>query len=323
MLNILPKCVNIVDYSGGYETRKKIVVKMGCCICAVVTYAFYVLIAFVIYKIYEAFFKSFPIPKLDTTKNWGKGQELNSDPKTFHIRATEAQLKKLKEQLLETDFLREPLEDSNFVYGTNPNALIDIVKYWRETYLAKWQEREEYLNKFPQYLTKVQGLDVHYIHAKPEKSNKKVIPLLIQHGWPGSIREFYEIIPKLIDTNNDTDFVFEAKTPSLAGFGWSEATTKKDFILLEYATVLRNLMIQLGHKQFLVQGGDWGSIVGNYLTTLYPENVIGYHSNMCTINTPMAYIKCYIMLLLHSVHRISYNQAVRISTSHLLQRLWT
>lgn len=281
---------------------------MGCALCGILNYVFIGFIAFVTYKIYVKLFKPKPIPKLNTKKYWGAGEEPAegdcTEVKSFKIKASEDQLKKLKEQLSDTDFLRSPLEDSAFKNGFNADKLKKIAKYWRDEYLPKWSSQEQFLNKFPQFTTKVQGLDIHFIHAKPidngKLESKRVIPLLILHGWPGSIREFYEVIPKLITPNDENDFVFEVIAPSLPGYGWSQGASKGGFGSLHYATVLRNLMLKLNFDRFLVQGGDWGSIIGNQLTTLYPENVIGYHSNMCLVSTPLAFIKMLIASLFPS-----------------------
>ncbi|KAG4073588.1 hypothetical protein HA402_000812 [Bradysia odoriphaga] len=88
-----------------------------------------------------------------------------------------------------------------------------------------------------------------------------------------------------------TDPIFEVIAPSLPGFAWSEGSSKTGFGVAEMAVVLRNLMIRLGYKRFYIQGGDWGSILGSTIAQLFPENVIGYHSNMCVVNSPLALIK--------------------------------
>jgi juvenile hormone epoxide hydrolase len=123
------------------------------------------------------------------------------------------------------------------------------------------------------------------------KSGTKVYPILLLHGWPGSVREFYELIPKLTAQSPDKDFVFEVVAPSLPGYGFSEAAAKTGLGITEMAIIMRNLMIRLGFEKFYVQGGDWGSMIGNDVLTLFPENVLGYHSNMCTVMTPIQTIK--------------------------------
>lgn len=117
------------------------------------------------------------------------------------------------------------------------------------------------------------------------------------HGWPGSVREFYELIPILTTDNVNSDYVFEVIAPSLPGFAWSEGTTKTGFGPAEIAVVMHNLMQRLGHERYIIQGGDWGAIIGSNIATLFPESVIGYHSNYCPIHTPLAIAKKFIASL--------------------------
>lgn len=147
------------------------------------------------------------------------------------------------------------------------------------------------------YLIKRFRLKVHFIHAKPtpkQATGKTIVPLLLIHGWPGSVREFYEIIPKLTSPSAQHNVVFEVIAPSLPGYGFSQAASKTGFGPIEMSIVLRNLMIRLGHQRFYVQGGDWGSILGSNIATIFPKNVIGYHTNMCFSNSPLTHLKIFI-----------------------------
>lgn len=138
---------------------------------------------------------------------------------------------------------------------------------------------------------------MHFLHVKPTEQSAKgktVIPMLLLHGWPGSIREFYDIIPLLISPNSNSNYIFEVIAPSLPGYGWSQGAAKKNFGPAEISVVLKNLMDRLGHSKFVIQGGDWGSIIGATVATLYPDNVIAYHSNLCTITTPLSIMKLFI-----------------------------
>lgn len=140
-------------------------------------------------------------------------------------------------------------------------------------------------------------LNVHFIHVKPTakaSAGQTVVPLLLIHGWPGSVREFYEIIPKLTAANKHHNLVFEVVVPSLPGYGFSQGASKTGFGPVEMSVVLRNLMIRLGHQRFFIQGGDWGSILGSHIATIFPENVLGYHSNMCFSNGASTHLKIFI-----------------------------
>lgn len=133
-------------------------------------------------------------------------------------------------------------------------------------------------------------LKIHFIHTKSQAAKtKNVVPLLLIHGWPGSVREFYEIIPKLTAYNEDTSFVIVA--PSLPGYGWSDPARIPGLNPTQVAVILRNLMVSLGYDRFLIQGGDWGSLIGSSIATLFPQNVIAYHSNMCATLSPGGMLK--------------------------------
>ncbi|XP_055839479.1 juvenile hormone epoxide hydrolase 2-like [Episyrphus balteatus] len=252
----------------------------------------------VLYQNYRNISKPLPPPALDVNAYWGPGlassYKEDASIKPFTIKYAEA-VNDLKQQLARPLKLHAPLEDVNFEYGFNSKALRNVITYWRDNYLTRWSEREQFLNQFPQFTTQIQGLKIHFLHVKPTKpGTKKVVPLLLLHGWPGSVREFYELIPFLTTPSKDSDYVFEVIAPSLVGYGWSQGASKKNFGAAEMAVVFRNLMLRVGHKKFLIQGGDWGSIIGSNVATLFPENSIGYHSNLCFTNSLVANIKGFI-----------------------------
>lgn len=114
---------------------------------------------------------------------------------------------------------------------------------------------------------------------------------MLIHGWPGSVREFYEVVPKLTSASGIDGVVFEVIVPSLPGYGWSDGASLPGLGPAEMAVILRNLMVKLGHNRFLVQGGDWGSLIGTNIATLFPENVIGFHSNLCASLSPYSFLK--------------------------------
>lgn len=175
-----------------------------------------------------------------------------------------------------------PLENINFEYGFNTNYLKKVVEFWKTKY--NWREREVFLNSFPHFKTYVDGLDLHFIHVKPQKVDKniRVLPLLLLHGWPGSVREFYELIPLLTTPQKNVDFVFEVIVPSLPGYGFSEGASKPGLGPAQVAVVMKNLMDRLGFKKFYAQGGDWGALIVSHLGTLFPKR---YVVNTCTVRT--------------------------------------
>lgn len=190
-----------------------------------------------------------------------------------------------------THDIQTPLEGVQQHYGINGNLLGEILDHWKTKY--NWREREQFLNQYPQFLTKIQGLDVHFLHVKPKKidAGVKVFPLLMLHGWPGSVREFYEIVPLLTTKQTGNNFVFELIVPSLPGYGFSQGASKKGLSATNMAVIFKNLMARLGFKKYYVHGGDWGSIITAHMGRLYPDKVLGVHNTMCYVNTPLSMIK--------------------------------
>ncbi|KAL3288641.1 hypothetical protein HHI36_003074 [Cryptolaemus montrouzieri] len=232
-----------------------------------------------------------PVPTLDETW-WGPGTPSAGDKsiRPFKIAVEDEVLKDLQYRLKHTRDLPPPLEGAQQNYGMNSKLTKKIVDFWLNDY--KWKEREQFLNKFPQFKTNIQGLDIHFLHVKPkETKGLKVLPLLLIHGWPGSVREFYEIIPLLTTPQNGRNFVYEVIVPSLPGYGFSSAAVRPGLGAPQMTVVMKNLMKRLNFEKFYVQGGDWGAIISTYLATLFPHNVIAMHSNMCSAMSAKSALK--------------------------------
>lgn len=205
--------------------------------------------------------------------SWSIDSSVKEDTaiRPFRINIDEKILVDLKERLRGTRYHGESLEGVNFTYGFNSNALKNIVDYWTKKY--DWRKQERYLNSFPQFKTSIEGIQVHFIHVKPHKTND-IKPILLVHSWPGSVIEFYKIIPLLVRDG------FEVIVPSLPGYGFSEAPQKPGFDVMHAGRVLSKLMTRIGHEKFYYHGGDWGSIVGKAISVLFPERILGYHSTL-------------------------------------------
>lgn len=117
------------------------------------------------------------------------------------------------------------------------------------------------------------GLNIHFIHIKSTNNvkGKKIVPLLMLHGWPGSITEFQKIIPILTELKNKENIVFEIIAPSLPGFGFSDGAVRPGLGSPQIAVVLKNLMLKLGFDKFYVHGGDWGAIIIAQMSSLFPN----------------------------------------------------
>ncbi|XP_018339720.1 PREDICTED: juvenile hormone epoxide hydrolase 2-like isoform X2 [Trachymyrmex septentrionalis] len=215
---------------------------------------------------------------------WTPGTEnsANNDIRPYKVTFSEEMIKDLKYRLKHTRPLTPPLKDIAWNYGTNTDALRKLLNYWENEY--NFDEREKYINQYSHFKTNIQGLDIHFIHVKPNNTEgKRVLPLLILHGWPGSIMEFYKIIPLLTSPKPEYDFVFEVIAPSLPGFGFSSAATIPELSAIQMSVVFKNLMLRLGYDKYYVQGGDWGFSVIYTMSCLYPQYVLGLHSNLCLV----------------------------------------
>ena len=213
------------------------------------------------------------IPDVCWSNNCDKSEKIEK----FTVTVKDAELKDLKARI-NSDLARlvDPLKDSGFSYGANGEYLRKLAKYWTSTY--DWISQEKKINSFPQYKTRIDGLDIHFLRVIPKQENKKIFPLLLVHGWPGSFVEFLDIIHIL--TKGNDEIAFEVIVPSIPGYGFSSAPDKIGFNGQYTAKIFRDLMLRLGHDKFYCQGGDWGSLVTTLISTFYPDNVIGLHLNM-------------------------------------------
>nr|XP_056708794.1 epoxide hydrolase 1 [Euleptes europaea] len=214
---------------------------------------------------------------------WGKGKKPDSEEDAtvhpFKVETSESEIKDLHKRLDQARFT-EPLEDSYFYYGFNATYLKKITSYWRNQF--DWKKQVEVLNRFPQFKTKVEGIDVHFLHVKPSRlpEGRSAKPLLLVHGWPGSVYEFYKIIPLLTDPAShglSDEPVFEVICPSIPGYGFSEAPHKKGFTSVSCARIFYRLMLRLDFKEFYAEGGDWGSLICTNLAQIAPNHVKGLH----------------------------------------------
>jgi len=229
-----------------------------------------------------------PVPEMTQLKPrwWGKGEGGDDDIslKPFTFAADKEQLEDLKKRI-KNDLTRlaPALEDSAFSYGFHTEELENLARYWLEEF--DWSSEEKLLNSFPHFTTEISGLQVHFIRAQPKpKKGQVVLPLLLVHGWPGSVIEFLDIIPILVKGNEKV--AFEVIAPSIPGYAFSSSPTKKGFNAKEAAAVFNTLMGRLGHKKFVAQGGDWGAFITTNLATLFPESVLGLHLNLPPVLSP-------------------------------------
>ena len=173
----------------------------------------------------------------------------------------------------------DQINDANWGWGTDETYHREILEYWRDGF--QWRDQEEKINKFPQFIATIDGLDIHFIHARG--TGPSPIPLLLTHGWPGSFAEMLNIIPLLtgekISSHGNLPQTFDVIVPSLPGFGYSSRATSPGMSPAVVAKLWHKLMLDLGYSEFAVQGGDLGSGISLRIALEHPESVIGVHVN--------------------------------------------
>jgi len=175
--------------------------------------------------------------------------------------------------------------DGGWEYGTNLDYMKEISKYWVSEF--DWRKHEKEINKFPNFIAKVDDIDIHFIHEKG--SGSKPMPLLISHGWPGTIVEFLHIIEKLAHPERfggKEEDAFDVIAPSLPGFGFS-GRPPRPIGPRKMADIFNNLMTKkLGYKNYLAQGGDWGGAITTWLGYDHSETCNAIHINIFTMRHP-------------------------------------
>src|SRR6201747_176163 len=200
-------------------------------------------------------------------------------PTPFTLHISDADIADLRDRLARTRFPDQAPGEA-WAYGTEVSSLRELVEYWRTKF--DWRAEEAVLNAFPQFRVQLEDVELHYLHVPGVGPDP--MPLLLLHGWPGSVFEFLEIIPRLTDParfGGDARDAFTVVAPSLPGYGLSFKPGQKRFGVPEMADCVAALMTDvLGYKKFGAQGGDWGSAVTSRLGYAYADRMIGIHINL-------------------------------------------
>jgi microsomal epoxide hydrolase len=203
-------------------------------------------------------------------------------PEPFTLRVPDEAIADLRDRLARTRFPDQAPGDP-WAYGTDVGYLQQFVQYWHSTF--DWRAEEARLNAFPQFKVPLCGIDLHFLHVPG--TGPAPCPLLLLHGWPGSVFEFLELIPRLTDParfGGDLADAFTVVAPSLPGYGPSFKPGQPRFGIEEIADCVAELMHgALGYPSFAVQGGDWGAITASRLGYDHPEKLIGIHLNLLPI----------------------------------------
>ena len=200
------------------------------------------------------------------------------DINAFEINFSDVEIQNVKTKVASFPWHEMP-KDGGWSFGTNIDYMKNLADYWTKEY--DWKSQEVRLNQFPNYKTKVDDLDIHFIIKK--SSSPKAIPLILIHGWPGSIVEFLEIIDPLCEPEkygNDNEVCFDIIAPSIPGFAFS-GKPENPIGPRRIASIFNKLMTEkLGYKKYVAQGGDWGSAISTWLGFDHSKNCKGIHINM-------------------------------------------
>ncbi len=196
----------------------------------------------------------------------------------FTINVDDALLDDLRDRLARTRF-PDQIEGTGWDYGIPVDYLRELVDYWLQTY--DWRAEEARLNQLDQFRTTIDGQSIHFVHSR--SADPDAFPLLLIHGWPGSIVEFQDAIPLLTSPEahgaQPADS-FHVIAPSLPGYGFSEPTRTAGWDIRRIAHAFTELMGKLGYPRYGAQGGDWGAQVSTRIAAYDPEHCVGLHLNM-------------------------------------------
>ena len=208
----------------------------------------------------------------------------------FRLQIPDAALQDLQTRLALTR-LPDEAPEAPWKYGTSVAYLRDLLAYWQQGF--DWRAEEAALNAVPQFRTKLHGIDLHFLHVRGEGPNP--MPLLLSHGWPGSVFEFLDLIPRLTEPSRfggDPKDAFTIVAPSLPGYGLSFQPGQARFSLEAIADCLADLMTDvLGYRRFGAQGGDWGGFVSSRLGAVHAEKLLGIHLNLLAVRRDPALVQ--------------------------------
>ncbi len=218
------------------------------------------------------------IPAIAEDKSGAASKEGSNPIRPFEIHVSDEALGDLRRRILATKWPgRETVADAS--QGVQLATMQKLASYWAEDY--DWRKAEAKLNALPQFITEIDGLDIHFIHVRSKHEN--ALPIIVTHGWPGSIIEQLKIIDPLTNPTEHGGTVsdaFDVVIPSIPGYGFSGKPTTTGWDTQRVARAWIVLMKRLGYARFAAQGGDWGTPITEQMALLAPSDVVGIHTNM-------------------------------------------
>jgi pimeloyl-ACP methyl ester carboxylesterase len=196
----------------------------------------------------------------------------------FHVNVPDAELADLSQRLAQTR-LPDKETVTDYSQGVPLKTVQQVLSYWQSDY--DWRKVEARLNAVPNFITEIDGLDIHFIHVRSKHEN--ALPLIVTHGWPGSVIEQLKIIGPLTDPTahgGKAEDAFDVVIPSMPGFGFSGKPTTTGWGPKRMAQAWAELMKRLGYTRYVAQGGDWGALVVDLMGVQAPPGLLAIHSNM-------------------------------------------
>jgi pimeloyl-ACP methyl ester carboxylesterase len=196
----------------------------------------------------------------------------------FHVNVPDAELADLSQRLAQTR-LPDKETVTDYSQGVPLKTVQQVLSYWQSDY--DWRKVEARLNAVPNFITEIDGLDIHFIHVRSKHEN--ALPLIVTHGWPGSVIEQLKIIGPLTDPTahgGKAEDAFDVVIPSMPGFGFSGKPTTTGWGPERMAQAWAELMKRLGYTPYVAQGGDWGALVVDLMGVQAPPGLLAIHSNM-------------------------------------------
>ena len=202
---------------------------------------------------------------------------MGEEIRPFKLHVQDADLKDLRRRILETRWpKKENVADAS--QGVQLATMQKLAHYWSTDY--DWRKVEAKLNSLPQFTTNIDGVDIHFIHVRSK--NKNALPVIITHGWPGSVIELLKIIDPLTNPTaygGNAEDAFDVVIPSIPGYGFSDPPTSVGWDPAKIASVWVALMKRLGYNRFVAQGGDWGAMIVDVMGKQAPPELLGIHLN--------------------------------------------